>query len=417
MSLLFEVLATILMFINTTHVIYLYVSLRKSKKYRMLANKKIQMVYMVYVLLLVCFLIGYIFILFYNNGDTTLHLVISQLLFWGACFVMISMQVFKSLIHTMNQQFFLEKSDLQLSLDTYLKSIPGGVRHCETEPELRVTYVNKGFTDIFGYTIDDIKETYKGKYTEVIHKDDVDTFLSTMDHLIKTVSSATITYRLIAKSGETIWVSDSMNAVKDSKGATHIFSVVMNITNERTNAETDSLTGLLNKRAFNARTKEYMRLNPEKNIGLFMVDLDFFKEVNDQYGHQRGDLVLIEVAKYLHSVFSDENAVIGRIGGDEFMAFLKDVPSDQYLLHMQNRINAAFKIKIPDIDCFDVNQSPSIYGSTGYAFAKCTEDFDTIYRRADASMYRAKELVHAMRNRAMTDRSTADRAMTDSANV
>ncbi len=396
MALLFKILATILMLINTIHVIHIYLSLRKSDDSHMLLNKKIRFFFAIFFLLLVCFLFGYVVILLSNNGNHCMFFVIlSQLIFWGAVFVMISIHIFKALIRTTNQQFFLEKSDLQLSLDTYLKSIPGGVHHCEIEPEMRVTYVNKGFTDLSGFTIDEIKERHNGKYIGIIHKDDIDTFMAALEHLLKTMTSVTVTYRIVTKRGETIWVSDSMNAVKDSKGFTHIFAVVMDITTERTNAETDPLTGLLNKRAFDARTREYMSLNPQKNIGLFMIDLNFFKGVNDKYGHQIGDSVLVEAAKHFISLFSNEDAVIGRIGGDEFMVLVKDAASDEHLLALQNRLNGAFKSEIPDAEDF-----PPVSVSAGYVFASCFEDFDTIYRRADVSMYKAKESAHAMRNSA-----------------
>ena len=104
-----------------------------------------------------------------NNGENSIQLnIMAQIMFWGAVFVFISVYVFRTLLKITKDQYIGELSDLQISLDTYIKSIPGGVHHCVVEPELRVYYVSKGFTDITGYTMEEIDELYNGKYTDFV---------------------------------------------------------------------------------------------------------------------------------------------------------------------------------------------------------------------------------------------------------
>lgn len=391
MYLVFEILATALMGFNVLHVIHVYIKLRQAFKEDKGSTKELRIIGCIYISLLVGFLVGYIAIII-SNRDFIGEIIISQILFWGSVFVMVSVYVLKKLYRAMNQQLICDMTDLKLSLDTYISNIPGGVHHCILEPEPRVTYVSKGFTDITGFTMDDINSMYQGKYIGMVYKDDMEAFMKGLQCLIATESRVTITYRIVNKRGEMKWLSDSANVVRDSKGVRHIFAIVMDITNEINNAETDSLTGLLNKGAFNSKVKEYMDFNPQNPLGLFMIDLNFFKEVNDKCGHQSGDMVLVEAANYLKTVFSDETAIIGRVGGDEFMVLVENPESDQYLLALKSYLDSNFKICITGLkDC------PVVTASVGYTFAKCSENYETVFQRADLAMYKEKEIMHAAR--------------------
>ena len=143
-----------------------------------------------------------------------------------------------------------------------------------------------------------------------------------------------------------------MNIVKDSKGNRHIFAVVLDITDEKSSAETDALTGILNKGAFNFNVREYMKLHADEHIALFMIDLNYFKEVNDKYGHQSGDTILIKTVEYLKAAFVDEDAIIGRVGGDEFMVLVKSVISEDAVMALKKKVQDNFRLRIDDIPDF-----------------------------------------------------------------
>lgn len=83
----------------------------------------------------------------------------------------------------------------------------------------------------------------------------------------------------------------------------------------------DPLTGLLNRYGFDRKVNAYMKYYPKEICAAAMLDIDEFKLVNDRYGHEVGDEVLVQLAKDMREVFGKE-AILGRNGGDEFVVFL-----------------------------------------------------------------------------------------------
>lgn len=89
-------------------------------------------------------------------------------------------------------------------------------------------------------------------------------------------------------------------------------------------ASRDGLTQLYNKVGTEQRIKEWLHSDRTKAGGVFMMmDVDYFKQINDTYGHAVGDRVLYKVGHLLKSSFR-ENDIVGRIGGDEFLIFMKE---------------------------------------------------------------------------------------------
>ncbi len=105
-------------------------------------------------------------------------------------------------------------------------------------------------------------------------------------------------------------------------------------------AETDKLTGLYNRRAFERILQGLFLEYPEKPFGLMNIDLDFFKEVNDVNGHAAGDHVLQNVAQILREKVRQGDAV-ARVGGDEFMIAFPDCADVGILHSIAQRIIAA----------------------------------------------------------------------------
>lgn len=151
-------------------------------------------------------------------------------------------------------------------------------------------------------------------------------------------------------------------------------------------AERDTLTRLYNKASARQRI-EYLLLNREEGEGaaLFIIDIDNFKMVNDQYGHMFGDAVLTKIASQLSRLFRSSD-IVSRIGGDEFMALLQGVLDDDQVRVVAERI----------LECFDrvLEELPrecSITCSTGIAVCpRDGADFQTLFQRADVALYHAK---------------------------
>lgn len=152
-------------------------------------------------------------------------------------------------------------------------------------------------------------------------------------------------------------------------------------------ANTDALTGLLNRSALERHVREYL-MEPETAGAFIILDLDYFKQVNDALGHPAGDELLRDVAETLRSVFRD-NDCIGRMGGDEFCVFAVGLGDagliEQRVLELSRRCRKTH----PAPDGREIHTSLSI------GVALCPEagtDYETLYKNADAALYEAKEM-------------------------
>ncbi len=145
----------------------------------------------------------------------------------------------------------------------------------------------------------------------------------------------------------------------------------------RTLAATDGLTGLLNRAGLVDAARE---IDSQTPAALFFVDLDGFKAVNDEHGHEHGDSVLREVAAALNSIFRSDD-LVGRLGGDEFVVFTIDTGGPDYIRQISDRITT----RIAEADS-------RITASLGVATRSLGDDTDvkTMLRTADEAMYEAK---------------------------
>lgn len=151
-------------------------------------------------------------------------------------------------------------------------------------------------------------------------------------------------------------------------------------------ADTDLLTGLNNKLATERKIKDYMAQNPNKQSMMFILDIDNFKKINDTMGHAFGDEVLRSLGIQIGAIFRASD-IIGRVGGDEFMVFLKDIPSDEAILKEAKKVEAFFK-------SFQAGEyvKYKATASIGVAiFPQEGNDFETLYKAADQGLYKAKK--------------------------
>lgn len=141
-------------------------------------------------------------------------------------------------------------------------------------------------------------------------------------------------------------------------------------------AETDSLTGILNRGAFDIRLRQAMSLCARQGypLCLVMVDLDDFKRINDTHGHQRGDEYLIHAARVLSGSAREESDYVCRVGGDEF----------GLIINAGEKIARLISEKA--LKSFDKKMSIGVTGMTKGDTVK------SLVGRADAALYKAKEL-------------------------
>jgi diguanylate cyclase (GGDEF)-like protein/PAS domain S-box-containing protein len=152
-------------------------------------------------------------------------------------------------------------------------------------------------------------------------------------------------------------------------------------------AQHDVLTGLPNRSLLNDRVQQAIdrAIRYKNKVGLFVVDMDMFKEVNDSLGHAAGDLVLVTAAQRLRESVRGTDSVL-RIGGDEFIVVMPDVQEDSDIRRVAAKITAAIGNDGP-AGLENVRMSCSI----GIAiYPTQAANSDELFSRADAAMYEAK---------------------------
>jgi diguanylate cyclase (GGDEF)-like protein/PAS domain S-box-containing protein len=152
-------------------------------------------------------------------------------------------------------------------------------------------------------------------------------------------------------------------------------------------ANYDVLTQLPNRHYFFVRMDELSQnaAVQQEDFALVYMDVNDFKQINDNYGHDTGDHVLVAVAKrLLSSVLADE--FLARIGGDEFTILIPGVKSNDQIIKRISQIKKAFT------EPFCVAKQPLVLSiSAGYAiFSRSENDIDTMIRNADLMMYQDK---------------------------
>lgn len=153
-------------------------------------------------------------------------------------------------------------------------------------------------------------------------------------------------------------------------------------------AETDALTGIFGRRAI-LEQSEYTLHAARCNglaMSVLMIDADHFKRVNDEHGHEAGDAVLVEVVRRLRNVLRDQD-VIGRVGGEEFLALLPGA-DQRAALEIAERLLDVMRAAPIRHDQVNVAMTLSIGAA---ALDRHDADLDALIRRADAALYAAKD--------------------------
>jgi diguanylate cyclase (GGDEF)-like protein len=150
-------------------------------------------------------------------------------------------------------------------------------------------------------------------------------------------------------------------------------------------ARSDPLTGLPNRLALDEWHAARQIQTSSEDLAILFLDLDRFKPVNDRYGHQVGDELLIEVGKRLNALLRQKDFV-ARIGGDEFVVIGGDIADQKSAKIFAERIIATIS------EPFAIaGQEITIGGSVGYVLGSfCDEKLDQLLTLADQAMYRVK---------------------------
>ena len=151
-------------------------------------------------------------------------------------------------------------------------------------------------------------------------------------------------------------------------------------------SERDSLTGAYNAGTIRHMVDHHIQETEGGCGGFVMLDVDYFKKVNDTMGHQAGDKVLKTMVCSLRSAVRDGD-IIGRLGGDEFCIFLPNIGSYSNLCDFCNRIIKLIEKRTAGAAFMDYPVTISV---GGVMLSESEKNFTGLYKRADKALYEAK---------------------------
>jgi len=191
---------------------------------------------------------------------------------------------------------------------------------------------------------------------------------------------------MFLKHGANDYITKPFSKEEFSCRINNIVEALENLNIVTNNANRDFLTGLYNRRYFFTNMNEYIENNEEQqNYAIAMVDIDFFKKINDTHGHDNGDKVIVALANILTSN-TNQHDIVSRFGGEEFCIILKDIDKDK----AEDILNRLRETVENTIVYTDKNEKISFTISTG-AVMNSEKSLNDSIVDADAMLYQAKE--------------------------
>ncbi|HYD94618.1 MAG TPA: EAL domain-containing protein [Noviherbaspirillum sp.] len=255
-------------------------------------------------------------------------------------------------------------------------------------------YLNSMVEKIYGRPIE---QFYRDRtlWFRVIHAEDRPAVLEAHAGLSRQ-SRITCEYRITRPDGEVRWIEERARAIRDERGQLQRFDGIAIDISERKAYEArieylaghDALTSLANRNLLGDRITQAMAHSRRSGtlLALLFLDLDRFKGINDSFGHELGDALLLEVSHRLRAVIR-EGDTVARQGGDEFIILLTNLQRPQDVTGVVHKIFDIFTepFIIRGHELFvSTSVGATIYPDDG-------EDMQSLLRNADIAMYRAKE--------------------------
>ena len=165
----------------------------------------------------------------------------------------------------------------------------------------------------------------------------------------------------------------------------HLKKVLEEQNSWRIKAQIDDMTHLFNKVTTEDMVTQVLCEQPKKEHALIVVDIDNFKSVNDILGHKVGDHIICVVAGVLSSLFRNTD-IIGRIGGDEFVVLMRDIPDQKVVAEKAKQLVETFKYK----ENLTIPENISV--SVGIAFSEEWDSFFAeLFTKSDEALYMSKK--------------------------
>ncbi len=282
-------------------------------------------------------------------------------------------------------------NNINSQMKKYIKIVDENVLTSSTDLDGNITYASEAFCEISGYTKDELIGT---NHRIIRHSDMKE---STYKELWETITSGKTWKGEIKnkkKNGDYYWVKASISPVFDNKGEIISYTAVReDITDKKIIEEisiTDGLTNIYNRRYFDEIFPKIINEAKRKNelVAFVFMDIDHFKQYNDNYGHQKGDEVLINFAACLKQSLHRSSDYTFRLGGEEF-AVVYQMETKEKAVEFANNLRK--NIENLKIEHKYSSVSSYITASMGLICKNANEIvIDEIYKQADDLLYQAK---------------------------
>ena len=276
----------------------------------------------------------------------------------------------------------------------YVELMDKNIISSTTDLDGVITSASTAFCDICGFS----KEELISRKHDIVKHEDMPKEI--YDDLWETISK-NLTWKGELKNkkkdGTSYWVDTSIYPLFDKTNTIKIgyTSVRHNITDKKRIEEVsilDELTNLYNRRHFNKLLHDEVNRakRDTKLLSFMMIDVDFFKLYNDNYGHQEGDNVLHEIGKVLNSYCKRAGDFAFRLGGEEFGILYSELTKEESEVYANAIRKAVENLKIPHLK----NETSKVVTiSIGLLSIEPNQEIteDEIYKKADDLLYKAKE--------------------------
>ena len=274
-----------------------------------------------------------------------------------------------------------------------LEDVPG-VAILGYRADGRIRYWNKAAEELYGYSEDEAMG--QDLVDLLVPAEDAPAYRDLMQALQEKKEVEADEFTLFRRNGSRVTVFSNHTAVYRVGQPADLFRIDIDLTERKRHerelmriANYDALTGLPNRHLMAEIMRELCARSDrtKETLAICYLDLDDFKPINDRFGHDIGDQVLVEVASRLRAMVRGSD-LVSRLGGDEFVVLLTAIDDAQHLEHRLSSVLAriAEPISIGEL-------SVTVHASIGVTlYPSDGADPDTLLRHADQAMYRAKGL-------------------------
>ncbi|WP_372965777.1 diguanylate cyclase [Marinobacter sp.] len=281
-------------------------------------------------------------------------------------------------------------------LTVLMDNLPGMAFRCRDDGVGTLLFASAGCEQLTGYSPEELVDRGVVSFIDLIVEAKRGEVAREISGTAQTGAHFSVEYPITRKDGRKVWVWARGCGLKEDDGSTVLEGIVLDISDRKKleqelekMATRDSLTGLLNRRELNRVLEEELvrAQRYQRPLAILWIDFDHFKNINDNWGHAAGDLVLCSVSRILESSVRSVDSV-GRFGGEEFVVVLPEM-GEKEALETAERLRKKVRHKPVQLESghkvpVTVSIGVSVYPIHGTSLG-------TLSAAADKAMYQAKK--------------------------